>query len=170
MSRLKEGPGKRDDYITPDWLLCWVIRNIAPIDLDPCANAADRHIDFISRSYLLAAGQDGLELQWHGHTFVNPPYGPPIEQWVQKAVREVANNGADLVTMLLPARTDTRWWSHCYGAQEWIFLTGRVRFILPETLAPEPSPQFPSVLVVFRRGLRHGPVVSMLDVKKESKR
>jgi hypothetical protein len=53
-----------------------------------------------------------------------------------------------LVVMLLPARTDTRWW-HDYVipyASEIRFIRGRLKFGGAKNSAP-----FPSALVIFRR-------------------
>ena len=49
---------------------------------------------------------DGLEQDWTGVCWCNPPYGREIEKWVKKAYIS-AIEGATVV-MLLPARTDTR--------------------------------------------------------------
>ena len=52
--------------------------------------------------------QDGLKQPWPGAVWCNPPYGRQIDKWVQKASYENAVNNNTIV-MLLPARTDTRW-------------------------------------------------------------
>jgi len=50
--------------------------------------------------------RDGLTANWndYGKVWCNPPYGRGIANWVDKAFQ--CNN---LVVMLLPARTDTKW-------------------------------------------------------------
>ncbi len=82
--------------------------------------------------------------------FCNPPYGKEVPKWVHKAYESVREPGT-VVVMLLPARTDTRWF------QEWIyhraevrFLCGRVKFEL-NGVAQSAAP-FPSMVVVFRAG------------------
>lgn len=87
--------------------------------------------------------QDGLQQEWTGVIWCNPPYGRQIGQWVRKAY-ESAMRGAKCV-LLVPARTDTRWW-HLYvtRASEVRFLRGRIRFGGGEHPAP-----FPSAVVVF---------------------
>ena len=50
---------------------------------------------------------DGLLQPWQGVVWCNPPYGNRINDWCEKAFRE-SHNGATVV-ILLPARTDTRW-------------------------------------------------------------
>ena len=50
---------------------------------------------------------NGLLIDWGTSTFCNPPYSE-IERWVKKAYRE-AQKGKTIV-LLIPSRTDTRWW------------------------------------------------------------
>jgi site-specific DNA-methyltransferase (adenine-specific) len=62
---------------------------------------------------------------------------------MEKAWR-AAQETAELVVCLVPARTDTAWW-HDYAARgEVRFLRGRLRFGNASTAAP-----FPSAVVVF---------------------
>ena len=83
---------------------------------------------------------DGLKQEWKGVCWCNPPYGRQIGKWVEKGCKSFAT-----VVMLLPARTDTKWFhDYClpYGKIE--FLRGRLNFGGCETSAP-----FPSMIVVF---------------------
>lgn len=90
---------------------------------------------------------DGLSKSWKDQVvFVNPPYGN-IKEWVKKAHDESINNGA-VVVMLIPARTDTRYW-HEYIMEEAdsiYFVKGRLKFGQSQNAAP-----FPSAVVVFDR-------------------
>ena len=75
--------------------------------------------------------------------FCNPPYGRDIDRWIRKAVEE-AGNGA-VVVMLIPARTDTKWFHDLvfpYGDIR--FVKGRLKFGDGKNAAP-----FPSMVVVF---------------------
>ena len=85
--------------------------------------------------------EDGLKQCWGGHTvFCNPPYGREIGKWVEKASKEKCKT-----VMLLPARTDTRWFhDFIYGQAEIVFLKGRLKFSGCKNSAP-----FPSMLVIF---------------------
>ena len=85
---------------------------------------------------------DGLRQEWTGVCWCNPPYGRQIGKWVEKAAKANAT-----VVMLIPARTDTKWFhEYClpYGRIE--FLRGRLRFGGCKTDAP-----FPSMIVVFNK-------------------
>jgi hypothetical protein len=87
---------------------------------------------------------DGLVMEWGGVSFVNPPYGHVIGKWVAKAYEE-ATKGKTVV-LLIPSRTDTRWWhDYCMKADEIRFVKGRLHFDDAPTGAP-----FPSAIVIFR--------------------
>lgn len=84
--------------------------------------------------------------------FCNPPYGKAIAEWVRKCSAEASRKDT-LVVMLLPARTDTRWFQQfILNRAEVRFLKGRLRF---ETngIPGGPAP-FPSMIVVMRTGER----------------
>lgn len=89
--------------------------------------------------------QNGLEQEWHGHCWMNPPYGRGIGAWVKKAY-EAACMGA-LVVCLLPSRTDTAWWHEYCMKGEIRFIRGRLKFGGSKNPAP-----FPSAVVVFGNG------------------
>ena len=88
---------------------------------------------------------DGLTKSWGGYTvFCNPPYGREIGKWVEKAYNESIKPNT-IVVMLLPARTDTKWF-HNYCVKGKIeFIKGRLKFGGCQTSAP-----FPSMIVVFK--------------------
>ena len=83
---------------------------------------------------------DGLKQEWCGRCWCNPPYGRQIGKWVEKAAESKA-----LVVMLLPARTDTKWFhDYCLPYGRIKFIKGRLRFGGSKSPAP-----FPSMIVVF---------------------
>ena len=88
---------------------------------------------------------DGLQQEWEGVCWRNPPYGREIIKWMKKAY-ESSLNGATVVC-LVPARTDTIWW-HEYAMKGTIeFIRGRLKFGNSKNSAP-----FPSAIVVFNGG------------------
>lgn len=84
---------------------------------------------------------DGLFRDWSGErVFCNPPYGPGVGSWLQRA------RDAELSVYLLPARTDTRWWhEYAMKADEIRFIRGRLKFSGAKYNAP-----FPSVVVIYQ--------------------
>jgi site-specific DNA-methyltransferase (adenine-specific) len=78
--------------------------------------------------------------------FCNPPYGREVGKWVEKSYKEAKKKNTTVV-MLIPARTDTRYF-HDYiyhKAKEIRFIKGRLKFGKATNAAP-----FPSMVVVFR--------------------
>lgn len=130
---------KSADWETPQWLYDELDKEFH-FAVDVCAtekNAKCR--DFFSLEV------DGLEQNWRGVCWMNPPYGRTIGKWVRKAYEE-SQNGATVVC-LLPSRTDTAWWHDYCLKGEIRFLRGRLKFSNSKNSAP-----FPSVIVIFRRG------------------
>ena len=91
--------------------------------------------------------QDGLAQPWEGVVWCNPPYGRQIGQWVKKAHDTAVRGGC--VVMLLPARTDTKWFhDYIYQQAEIRFVKGRLKFGDSKNAAP-----FPSMVCVFNGGV-----------------
>lgn len=89
---------------------------------------------------------DGLTQPWNGRVWCNPPYGREIGKWVRNAYLATASGSAEVVVMLLPARTDTRWFhEYIYQKAEIRFVKGRLKFGGCLNSAP-----FPSMVCVFR--------------------
>jgi site-specific DNA-methyltransferase (adenine-specific) len=81
----------------------------------------------------------GLCWPWAGTVWLNPPYGRGVDKWVAKAKAEM-ERGVTTV-MLLPARTDTKWFHEVYGQPNiWVdFIKGRLKFGGQQNPAPFPS-------------------------------
>ena len=106
--------------------------------LDVCATPENAKCDsFYTKE------QDGLSQPWKGVVWCNPPYGKQIGSWVRRGF--FASLSGNTVVMLLPARTDTRWFhEYIYGKAEIRFIRGRLKFGESKNSAP-----FPSMVVVF---------------------
>ena len=106
--------------------------------LDVCATPENAKCDsFYTKE------QDGLSQPWKGVVWCNPPYGKQIGSWVRRGF--FASLSGNTVVMLLPARTDTRWFhEYIYGKAEIRFIRGRLKFGGSKNSAP-----FPSMIVVF---------------------
>lgn len=116
-------------------------------NLDPCATTENHKCPlFYTRE------QDGLKQNWGGYkVFCNPPYGRVIGKWVEKAYRE-SQKPNTFVVMLIPARTDTKWFhEYIYGKAEIRFIKGRLKFGGCKNAAP-----FPSMVVIFNGSNNNG--------------
>lgn len=99
--------------------------------------------------------EDGLQQEWSGICWMNPPYGRQINRWVKKAYESHLNNGATVVC-LLPARTDTRWWHDYCMKGEIRFVKGRLKFGGSKNSAP-----FPSAVVIFGKGAKTNTIMAI---------
>lgn len=119
-------------------------------NLDPAADENNHKCD----TYFTVK-ENGLLQSWGGgyRVFCNPPYGREIGKWVEKAFRTNAEYG-NLIVMLLPARTDTKWFhDFIYNRAEVRFVRGRLKFGESKSGAP-----FPSMVVIYheREGAENG--------------
>lgn len=127
-----------DEWSTPEALFVQ-LRRLFNFTLDPCANSENaKATQFFDKSI------DGLTQSWktEGAVFMNPPYGRTIGKWVKKAYEESLSGTP--VVCLLPARTDTEWWSEYCTRGVVRFIRGRLKFGDNRKDAP-----FPSAIVIF---------------------
>jgi site-specific DNA-methyltransferase (adenine-specific) len=115
-------------------------------ELDPCATHENHKCPLY-----YTKEEDGLSLAWPKgiNIYVNPPYGREISKWVKKCYDTWNDNGkSNTIVMLLPARTDTKWFhDYIYGkATEIRFIKGRLKFNDCGVSAP-----FPSMVVVYEK-------------------
>jgi len=129
-----------DDWSTPIDLFNQ-LDSMHQFDLDVAASMTN-HLcdDWLGLDHPDEARRDGLKADWVGHIWCNPPYGRGIKDWVLKASQH-----QDLVVMLLPARTDTKWFHEIVLPNADVeFIKGRLKY--GRGLAPAP---FPSMIVRF---------------------
>lgn len=90
---------------------------------------------------------NGLKIPWGKRNFINPPYGRKIKSWIKKAYEEYLRG--KLCVLLIPSRTDTRWWhEYIMKSTDIRFIKGRLKFSNYKNGAP-----FPSCVVVFSNGI-----------------
>ncbi len=108
--------------------------------LDPCATP-----ETAKCKRFFTPEIDGLKQSWDNEVvFCNPPYGREIGKWVKKSSE--ARGG--VVVMLIPARTDTKYFhEYIYKKSEIRFIKGRLKFVGKQKGSG--SAPFPSMLVIF---------------------
>lgn len=128
-----------DEWSTPQQLFDSLDEEFE-FNLDPCSTEENHKCDLF-----FTAETDGLKQNWGGYrVFCNPPYSN-ISEWVEKAFRETRNDNT-LVVLLIPSRTDTRYFhDYIYQRAEIRFVKGRLKFGESKNSAP-----FPSMIVIFR--------------------
>ena len=108
-------------------------------DLDAAATYENKKCSkYLTDAFAVFWGDHG------GSVWCNPPYGRGLGRWFEKA-REASRWAT--VVMLVPARTDTKWFhEHVWKvASEVRFIKGRLKFSGQPNSAP-----FPSMLVIYR--------------------
>jgi phage N-6-adenine-methyltransferase len=131
---------KTGEWSTPQDFFDKLNWRFGPFDLDPCAD-----LNNTKCQNFFTEPEDGLTKDWEGFTsFVNPPYGRGIEGWIKKGYEESRKEKTKVV-MLIPSRTDTKYWhQYIMKADEVYFVKGRLKFGDSTNSAP-----FPSAVVVF---------------------
>jgi len=134
-----------ENWETPKALLESLYSVFGAFDLDPCSPTSNKHTAPVKAKVHFTQDDDGLSLPWFGHVFCNPPYGKALGHWVAKAYEESRCGNTQTIVMLIPARTDTKFWHQCIvGKATIFFLKGRLKFGNVDQVAP-----FPSCLVVW---------------------
>ena len=135
---------KTGEWATPQDFYDKLNWRFGPFSLDPCATTHNaKCLNFFTEQ------DNGLDEDWDGFTaFVNPPYGRSIGDWIRKGYEESRKPNTKVV-MLIPARTDTKYWhDYVMRASEVYFVKGRLKFGDSQNSAP-----FPSAVVVFDNNL-----------------
>lgn len=129
--------------VTPEWST--PLQLFAELDkefgfmLDVCATKENAKCE-----KYFTKEDDGLAQYWGFDTWkwCNPPYGREIGLWVAECAKY------NKVVMLLPARTDTKWFHDYIYKKEDVeirFIKGRLKFGDSKNSAP-----FPSMIVIFK--------------------
>ena len=134
-------PSATDNWATPKDLFA-KLNDEFSFQLDVAASSTNHLCEqWFGLDHPEAERRDGLAGDWVGRVWCNPPYGRVIKDWVMKASQH-----DDLVVMLLPARTDTRWFHEIVLPNAQVqFIKGRLKFGDSITAAP-----FPSMIVRFK--------------------
>lgn len=119
--------------------------------LDAAASGSNaKHVRYVAKD------TDALAISWEGErVFCNPPYGRALKAWCEKALLEATEHNA-LVVMLIPARTDVRWFHDIVLPHAEIrFIRGRLNYVHPTKTGKVFNAPFASMVAVFRPGSRH---------------
>ncbi len=134
-------PGTKSmDWITPPD----IVKACGEFDLDPCGNA----LNIKNPAFRTAKAiwlRNGLEREWKGRVWLNPPYGRDIKAWMKKLSEY--NWGMAFVF----ARPDTNWFQQYVfkKACAIYFLAGRVNFYLPTGIQAKNSGGCGSCLIAY---------------------
>lgn len=127
------------EWYTPKSIIEATLAVLGGIDLDPCSNDATNPNIPAKRHF--TARDNGLVQAWSGRVYMNPPYGDEIGQWTEKLRREHELDNVAAAIALVPARTDTRWFTALRNYPR-CFVQGRLKFSESANSAPFPSAVF----------------------------
>jgi len=113
---------------------------------------------------------DGLSKAWYGNVWLNPPFGTEIGSWMKKCSEEIKNDLVKSIFVLVPARTDTKWFHEIVMPSAYLvyLIKGRFNFRFDEA-TPGANAPFPSMLIVYRRHKLPDAGITILDVPKEAR-
>ena len=115
------------------------------IPFDPCPNFAR----LLEGTFTDSCEQDALTADhvWREEElFINPPFSD-IEPWVKKADSVQGRK----IVLLLPARTDSKWFQEYGRNAEIVFIKGRVNYVDINS-TKKSSASFGSMLMIFGGG------------------
>lgn len=124
------------EHYSPKEFMEVVMEFMGEIDTDPCSNSKES--PNVPAKICYTKDDDGLAQKWEGKVYMNPPYGNGINDWAEKLVAEYQAGHCSEAIALMPARTDTRWFS-VFRDSACCFIKGRLKFIGNSDPAPFPS-------------------------------
>lgn len=137
------GTGENEWY-TPDEFIDLARTVMGGIDLDPASSHVANQT--IKAERFFSQETNGLEQDWFGKVWLNPPYAQPaIAQFADKMVAEWEARRVESAIVLTHNYTDTAWFQKLARAASGIcFTRGRVRFVSPtgELAAPTQGQAF----------------------------
>ena len=134
-------PNKGEDIV---WLTPRaIVQSLGIFDLDPCAAPSPR--PWPTALNHIELPQNGLEANWSGRVWLNPPYDQSLERWMQR----MAVHGIGVA--LIFARTETDVWQRWVWpyAQAILFISGRLYFCFPDGSEASGNAGGPSALVAY---------------------
>jgi phage N-6-adenine-methyltransferase len=117
-----------NEWFTPEKYLASARAVLGEFDLDPASSVEAQEI--VQAKEFFTKKINGLEQQWHGRVWLNPPYAQPlIGEFVSKLCAEFDTERVSEAIMLTHNYTDTSWFHEAALVCSAIcFTRGRVQF------------------------------------------
>ncbi len=136
-SSFERSKNTKIEWLTPPELVV----KLGCFDLDPCSPV---NPPFVHAKVNYTIEDNGLELDWFGRVYMNPPYGRGMEIWLEKLKKH--GNGIALIF----ARTETKsFFDHIWNdAHALLFVKGRIKFYHVSGVQGG-TPGAPSVFIAY---------------------
>ena len=132
------------EWWTPDRVINPVNEYFSGIVLDPATDESNP----TGAEHFFTRYENGLTRNWDDGTFVNPPYGQVMKDWVLK-IREEARIGHEIIALLAASRFEQQYFQECVFSQ-WLsgfcLIRKRLQFIDGHTGETCKSNPYPSIL------------------------
>jgi len=134
-----------------------LVKKLGDFDLDPCT-PIDPPFVHAKTNYNIT--DNGLQKEWFGRVYLNPPYGKGMDKWMEKLKHH--GNGIALIF----ARTETR----CFFQHIWddadavLFVKSRIKFYNIDGVQ-KGTPGAPSVFIGYGKDNANALSASGIDGK-----
>lgn len=120
------------EWYTPAEYIQMARQVMGSIDTDPASSDAANEVIEADTYYTMES--DGLQAEWRGNVWMNPPYAAGVvSQFAAKLCEEIKESRCGQAIVLLNNATDTKWFSELVAlASAVCFKTGRIAFVNQE--------------------------------------
>jgi len=124
-----------NEYYTPSQFVEAARTVMGKIDLDPASHEIAQQTVKATRYWTMA--DDGLSHEWHGHIWLNPPYGKTGSSsnqaiWAQYLKEEYEAGHVEEAVLLVKSATGYKWFEALWDIWPACFARERISFMCSE--------------------------------------
>ena len=157
---------ERQDWGTPRAFLEWLEtdRSWTP-NLDAAASIRNA-----KAPHFFTEDDDSLSKDWFGDVWLNTPFGNELPKFMKKCAEQIKRKEVWSIMVLIPARTDTKWFHEIVMPHAYLIylIKGRFNFRVDNAVEGANAP-FPSMLVLYRKHRLPDAGITTLEVPKEAR-